>query len=329
MTIILHVGAPKCGSSAIQTSMSQNPSLHRIDGSAVEYVSIAGRTGQLLRGEQLRKEAERDVHGYVASPKAADLLNFDLEQLGSQLHRIEHDAVLSYEGWISEPGKWAEILSRIGIKVHVVAYVRPHVDLLNSSWWQWGAWSGQSFDVWMGNRIKANMWWQLLNTWKSLDCVESCTVRLLQGDVVHDFYTRVLRTEAPKEKVLANSSMPSVVLRLFQRKRQLRPGQHDSKIEFMLGRLLDLQGASPWVLDDHWIERILSETKADNTKLLSLLDEQSAAAMQNDERWWNASAYSDKVAEPHGPISPDLEQLEDLSADLILALKRCVTVKRS
>lgn len=321
MTLILHVGASKCGSSAIQTALSSQPLITRLDGSRLEYMAI-NHHGHLVRGERLKREAETSGMGYRNSPTAPAIRKMDLASLGRELAAIDHDIILSRERWVFQAAVWKELLAAMDARAHVVAYVRPQVGLLNSAWWQWGAWSDEPFDQWLQGMLSAHMWSQRIAAWSSIDRVESCTVRLVRGDVVSDFFTHVLGAAAPESALAANPSLPGTILRLFQRQRQLRPGPHDSKIEFVLNRHLKLQGETPWVLDQAWIRRILSATEQDNHQLLGFLDDDSAAAMREDGRWWNPEAYSDKKAESPDPIPPDAAELDELCAALITALNK-------
>ncbi|QSX78913.1 hypothetical protein [Agrilutibacter solisilvae] len=316
MTLILHIGAGKCGSSAIQAALTQRPRFQRRDGSTVEYIAI-DRQGQLVRGERLRESA--GIAGYRTSPPARPMRDMDLAALAGALQDVGHDVVLSEEAWIYQAEHWADILQRTGMDAEVFAYVRPQVPLLNSAWWQWGAWKDKPFDEWMATRLRRSLWGARMQEWRSVPGVWSVNVRLLPDDVVADMYSHVLDVEPPEETAFVNASLPGDVLRLFQRNRELRPHAHAGRIDFVLSKL-KLAGTTPWVLSPEWIARILSETQLDNEVLLSMLDEASAARMRADPRWWDAAAFQDKVAEPPTPVPLDPEALEKLCVELVKAL---------
>src|SRR5688572_11763190 len=121
MTLILHIGAGKCGSSAIQSSLTQRPLFQRRDGSTVEYIAI-DRKGHLVRGEQLRDSA--GIAGYRTSPPSLLLKQMDLAALAQALANVGHDVILSEEAWIYQAQNWRDILQQTGIDTQVFAYVR-------------------------------------------------------------------------------------------------------------------------------------------------------------------------------------------------------------
>lgn len=248
------------------------------------------------------------------------LKRMDLASIGKALRDIKHDVLLSQEAWIYQAENWRDILEQAGLDAHVFAYVRPHAPLLNSAWWQWGAWKDKPYEEWLMHRLKRSMWGARMREWKSIPRVKSVTVRLLPDDVVADMYAYILETDSPDTRPMVNSSLPSVILRLFQRNRELRPHAHASRIDFILSEQLALPGSSPWVLAPELIEHILSETREDNVDLLSMLDSESARIMREDARWWDKAAFSDKVAESPDPVPIDPDALEKLCVALVKAL---------
>ncbi|GAH02560.1 unnamed protein product, partial [marine sediment metagenome] len=53
---VLHIGAPKCGSSSLQRHLSMNPEFVSRDGINYNYISITG-SGDMLHGQELTKTA--------------------------------------------------------------------------------------------------------------------------------------------------------------------------------------------------------------------------------------------------------------------------------
>ena len=231
----------------------------------VEYVALRG-SGDLERGRTLTTASEFGFRTSVNATKFA----FPPKKLSREIERIGNDVIISNEAWTRQAMIFKPLLEGIKASYEAVFYVRPHVPLLNSSWWQWGAWSGQPFGEWMDRRLKASMWSRHLENWKKIDQVKRLTVRLLPEDIVSDFYRNVLDAPAPEaQSGSVNKSLPAAVLRLFQGNPKLRPGPHGSLIDFVLSENLKTSEPAPWVLDRAWIRRILQETKAENHRLLT------------------------------------------------------------
>lgn len=325
MSVLLHIGASKCGSSALQTALTHDPVITRKDGSTIRYAAMDIRRDRLIEGEDLIRSA--GVYRYKSSPAATTMMEAPLAGIGKAIRKkagrkASSDLLLSSEGWLFESARWEILLDRLDIEVDVIVYVRPQVPVLNSAWWQWGAWSDEPFDQWMANRLKISMWAARIAHWKKMARVRNVMVRPVPSDIVPDFYGNVLRADPPAGTVRPNPSLPGPVLRLFQRNRILRPSAHASRIDFVLSEAVAMDDPSIWVMERPWIERVLAETRSDNEALLSLMDADCAAAMRDDPRWWSADAYGRAVAESPLPQEIPAEKLEEMCVHLAQALFR-------
>jgi hypothetical protein len=118
--------------------------------------------------------------------------------------------------------------------------------------------------------------------------------------------------------VRSNTGLPGDVLRLMQRHQSLlRPGPHDSEIDFVLERCLGRRGdPTPWVLSREQIEFLIEHYRAPNLGLMSLMDMQDPAQarrMRADDRWW-------RPYDPPRPVEPpEAPPAECTKTDLILA----------
>jgi hypothetical protein len=323
---ILHIGMGKCGSSALQTAFCMHPVSSSIDGSLVKYVAIQPN-GSVVTGRQLTSAAAQRPLGYLSSAKAKDLKELSsksIENIAQALENIVQPGdrlLLSKEGWCNELNVFKEsnLLLHLNISCLVVAYVRPPVEWINSAWWQWGAWTGLPFEKWLKRNLVKVKWYDTLHPWLEINGVKKLVVRLMPKDIISDFCELADIKLLPSER--SNTSLPASVLRLFQRHSFLRPGPHDSAIDFILSRhLKGIGGSPPWVLRPEHIELIIQETIESNNKLLCLLDSESRVAMQTDSRWWDARAYSDKLVEPTVINHMPPEALEDLAAQALQAI---------
>ena len=318
MAVFLHIGASKCGSSALQTALTANPTIKRNDGSVIQYAEMKLKKDCIVTGKALTKSA--GIYKYKASPDANELLKADLDGIGVEMKGHPDDLLFSSEGWLFQPEQWTTILDRLGIEVEVVIYVRPQVLVLNSAWWQWGAWSDRPFDAWMEKRLDLSMWGAWIAKWKRIPRVKNITVRPVIGDIVGDFYTHILNATPPEIIDRPNPSLSGPLLRLFQRNRSLRPTIHASRIDFALSDSVAMNEPSIWVMDKAWIQRVLDRTKDDINLLMSFMDKDCAQAVQDDPRWWSLSAYADRVSESPLPQPIPAQKLEELCVEMANAI---------
>lgn len=267
----------------VLTALTASPNITRKDGSVLQYAAMDLRNDCLITGKRLEKVA--GVYRYKSSPSARNIATAALKKIRREMKECPTDLLLSSEGWLFERELWEAILDRLDTTVDVIIYVRPHIPLLNSAWWQWGAWSDQQFDQWMANRLKANMWSTRIAPRQKMKRVRNVTVSPVPSDIIPDFYHNVLGAEPPKGIAHPNPSLPGPVLRLFQRNRSLRPSIHASRIDFVLSNAIFMSDSSIWVMNESWIDRVISETREDNKALLSFMNQECADAVKNDPRW--------------------------------------------
>ncbi len=328
VSAVLHVGMPKCGSSALQSALSGSPELIGHDGRVLRYVAL-GSDGQLLQGSALSEHAAVEQSGYVCSAQLAHMKEFAAvppEMLAGELREAAADGarlLLSSEAWGHEHAQFrsTSFLEQLGLDAEVVIYVRPQVAWCNSAWWQWGAWKDVPLQRWLRNLQRRIRWTEAVRGWQQVPGVSKVSVRLLPPDVVQDFCT-LLGATAPAHAEI-NPSLPEAVLRVFQRHRRLRATADESAIEFTIGRHLRFEGAgTPWVLNAETCARIVQENHESNLELLELLDEESRARMRDDPAWWSAEFYAGRVVQPWRPPPPKPAQSDKLAAAALDALYR-------
>ncbi len=328
VSAVLHVGMPKCGSSALQSALSGSPELSGHDGRVLRYVALQ-RSGQLLQGSALSERAAVTQSGYVPSARLAQLGGFGALRrriLAGQLREAAADGarlLLSNEAWGHEHAQFRRMrfIEQLGLDAEVVIYVRPQVAWCNSAWWQWGAWKDVPLPRWLRNQQQRVRWTDVVSGWQQVPGVSKVSVRLLPQDIVADFCT-LLGATAPAHAEI-NPSLPEAVLRVFQRNRGLRATADDSAIEFAIGRHLRFEGAgTPWVLNAETCARIVQESHDSNLELLELLDKESRAQMRDDPAWWSAEFYAGRAVQPSRPPLPNAAQSDQLAAAALDALYR-------
>lgn len=312
---VLHIGASKCGSSALQKFLSLNK--EKLAGNNKNYrYTVIDKEGHIRTGAAILRRAQASAHGYVSSTGAGaivKLMKSDLAGLKRKLRASigNADPILSYEGWYFEHQAFdrRNILPELGITAHVVFYVRPQVEFMNSAWWQWGAWMNKPFDEWFSWQLGRVRWAQYVHAWKQVTGVEKVTVRLLPENIVTDFKDLLGISCTDTDVTVSNKSLPGVLLRVMQRNPELRSDAHFSRIDFILDEhFRDLTGQTPWVLNEGNVELILNTTRASNAELLSLLEDDQKELFRGDSRWWKANCYANRTAESPTPQpSPDPE----------------------
>ncbi|HMV71266.1 MAG TPA: hypothetical protein PKC08_03735 [Pseudomonadales bacterium] len=326
---VLHVGMSKCGSSALQAVLSFNPELGRGASAApVRYV-VLQKNGALATGERITAYAQRVPSGYALSARASDMAKMGLARvalLRRELASARRDGarlILSNEGWAHEHEEFrtGRLLERLDLDCSVLIYVRPQVEWCNAAWWQWGAWTGLDLPAWIEIQRERIQWNRVVDAWRSVPGVREVQVRLLPPAIVTDF-CEMLGVASPGN-VIVNRSLPSAVLRLFQRQRSLRPGPHDSGIEFAIARHIELPNAgTPWVMPADMIEEVIDTCREGNRQLLEQLDPVQQEQMRANPAWWDAAHVAERPRLPWQVQPPSAQDAEDLAVRTLGALQR-------
>lgn len=279
----------------------------------------------MLSGEQLTKLSLESPFGYIASHNAdavAKVLSENQEEIQSFFYEKLSSGtslLLSNEGWVNSANLFEKtsFFGNLGFPVEILLYVRPTVEWVNSAWWQWGAWANVPFQRWLDKAVRQALWIKKIQSWERVPSISKVNVRLSGQDIVHDFCTFLnLNT---MERVVSNSGLPGSVLRLFQRFPALRPGPHDSKIDFILSKYLKIENdKTPWVLNENMVKRIMKDTRDSNNQILPYMEEDQAEIVKNDPRWIDEEFYSEKLVEP-AFLNHELHpaKLEELTHQLI------------
>lgn len=314
--IILHIGAGKCGSSALQRFLCENPILPLKSGGRLIY-SVVLSDGTVLDGADLKSRASKSLAGYVTSTFLSSLVS-----LGKGVHfdvTAQDIVVLSNEGWRKE---WNRLKVQDALSVfneiEAVMYIRPQTTYMNSAYWQWGAWEEMPFERWFEATLAGALWLTSITGWIENSRVRKLTTRLLPEDIVSDFlrWTGVdLEMVSINQKTNVNKSLPDSVLRVLQRHRHLRPGPHESNIDFVLEKIFGGIGSGPaWILSEERVRQIVNYCRVNNEEVLKCLSEEQATLMRADRRWWEP-VFPDREIE-----SPLPQPAEDEETDNILAL---------
>ncbi len=326
---VLHVGMSKCGSSALQTMLSLQPELAPVAAAAPARYVVLPKDGALVTGEGIGGIARRVPCGYAISARADDLGAMGwarIALLRRELARAAGDGarlVLSNEGWAQEYADFTagRFLERLELDCSVLIYVRPQVEWCNAAWWQWGAWTGLGLPRWIGRQHERMQWSRVVEGWRRVPGVRDVRVRLLPPGIVEDFCSAI-GVASPGE-MIANRSLPGVVLRVFQRHRRLRPGAHDSDIEFAIARHLELpRSRTPWVVPPEVAERVITRCHDSNVELLAQLEPEQRERMRADAAWWDPTHFTSRRLLPWQVRPPVPQDVDQLAAVALEALHR-------
>jgi len=139
--LVLHIGLPKTGSTAIQTFLSRNQP--RLLGSAIDYLAISqfeeGRKGAIASGNgahlaraMLNPKDQAFLPWDDARASAAFLSAAERSAADTLLLSSELFAMATPDGW----SRLLEVAAQAELDLSIVAVVRNHCDFLSSSYIQ-------------------------------------------------------------------------------------------------------------------------------------------------------------------------------------------------
>lgn len=316
---VLHVGAPKCGSSALQRALSLQPELTGACGRRFAYIAARASGGHFrpVTGAGLSAMARRSVHGYANWPNQApgadpDRYWGDLAQGLRAQHRRGVVPVLSSEGWISHAGAAAGLIRAAGLeRVAAQAFVRPPLDWLNAAYWQWAIWTiglyhPRQTQRWL-ERARFDPGPQLA-AWARVPGV-SLHVDSARGDVVAGFAARYGLPLTAGAKV--NVAPPPALTGFFLRHRRFRPTAHDSAVEFVVQRWCRFPpGDKLWAFLPRFVNEVWPRLQEDAARLLDALPPDVAQRLSAEPGWTSVAPYGPRMKA--GPT--DLDSPEGLAA---------------
>jgi len=244
-TLILHIGAAKSGSSAIQRFLVANRAALRSRGVLVPSRELDLEEG-LMTGEQvfffegLLQKGVLEAQWTVNRKMEALLASVPADQ--------RRHIVVSAENLCNHAqfaAMWAGQRKRF--RVRVVFYVRRQDDFFISAWQQWHLKHAADFGSWLlSEKGRMGDWAGQLLPWEELYGSENIVVRrfsrerLIQGDVVRDFLACAGLPEGPYslEGPEINRSHDEAVAYLAHGARDLFESPHDDR---------------PYLMFDEWV----------------------------------------------------------------------------
>lgn len=317
---ILHIGAPKCGSSALQVALSAQPVLH--GGNGRSYAYVARRRRSVLQGRAVTMAAQASAYGYVNWPHMApgeDAAAYwaRLQSVLPRGPKCDTVPILSSEGWI-EHGREFGAVSGLGqgAPVDAVAYVRPPLDWLNAAYWQWGvwqygAWHNRNTEAWLGQER-----YQLGRQIADWAAVPAVRLRVLDArrDAVAGFAAAFGVPLVPAGHV--NTAAPPALIGFLLRNRRFRPTPHASGVEFVFNRWCRVPGnPRPWAFLPRFAEAVWPALQDEVSRLMDVLPEAEAEALLADPGWRSLGPYYARLKAGPSPLDDPLDM-----ADLLVAV---------
>lgn len=332
LPIVLHVGAPKAGSSALQHELTWRPRRPLVGrpGVCCEYVAIDA-SGELLRGDALEGFAALFAARYCMSAGLDDLARLEPARLRAAagelaaLRAAGTIPVLSYELWL-HAGREAidRFASLLGAPLRVVAYLRDPVSWLRSLYWQRRRPPEGPRGAWVAEHAAWCRWSDHIARWRAAPGVERVDVRLADRSVPRDF-AALLGFEPDSTDALVNPGVSGEFARFLARHR-VGPALHVSEAKFAWSRWTAAAGVAddfdptPAVFDAAELAAILAVTADATAALLEQCDAATAAQIRADARWWSADPALHAGPAPRRPPSAPVEEADRLLEAALMAL---------
>jgi hypothetical protein len=233
--LVLHIGAGKTGSSAIQAMLAKNRDRLRARNIIIpdDKLALDGRVTatQVTFFRSLEPIGE----------EAVQRVERRLSRLAAHAARMPAaSVVVSAENLFSRP-EFASLFARAheSFDVVVLLYIRRQDDWLMSRWAQWGLKTNPDFRGWAQNQLgTAGDWEYVIETWRAAlpnaRFVPRIFARdvLVKGDVAADFLAATEIDSAGLDGVgntTANERMNEVALRIVARNPGLFRHEHDNR----------------------------------------------------------------------------------------------------
>ena len=316
---ILHIGAPKCGSSALQRALSATPVLRGADGT--RHVYLAGRLAEAglvpVTGRRLSAMMRHAVHGYVCWPNVARQDDPGAywpavgRAVGAEGAR-GHVPILSSEGWVAHAGEAPALARAAGLDLlDAVAFVRPPLDWLNAAYWQWGIWHAGFFHNRQVERWLERARYDVgphVAAWAAQPGVR-LAVESARGDVVAGFAARYGLPLTPAGQV--NRAPPPALTGFLLRNRRFRPTPHDSAVEFVVQRWCDFAPSQKlWAFLPRHAQGVWPRLQEDVARMMEALPPEVAERLLAEPGWTSLDPYWARMKA--GPTR--LDAPEDLAA---------------
>ena len=242
MRLIVHIGGPKCGSTALQVYLRRNYDALRTNGI---FAPSRDYAPDPVRGRSHARYFENLLH----DPNGSVILR---EQLRKYRAIMETDGldtlVLSGENLCNRGHHRTFQHAGELFDCRIVLYVRRQDDLFASGWKQWGLKQFTTPQEFIDHRMQrgAGDWTARLIPWENAFGVKNITVRNYQrsalhhGDIVDDFCTTLSLSQEGCEPLPGdiNISVGDTLAGIANRIRDVFKSEHDNDFYRVMGLLI-------------------------------------------------------------------------------------------
>jgi hypothetical protein len=243
MRLVLHIGAGKCGSSAIQYFLYRNAGALRRSGVLVPDKNLD--TTADISGQQAWLFQEAMTAPCPATLTHAKFAAIKKEMSSANLHTVVVSAenLMNGDAFAKACAPAAEVFDDIKI----VSYIRRQDDFLISAWCQWWFKMYASLGEYIGNTARhAAHWSQIMKPWEDIFGANRIAVRLFQSgnlvnnDIVDDFaetagIARDGRVPNPQK---ANVALNEILVEIAHDIREIFVSPHDIKFLQLASNIL-------------------------------------------------------------------------------------------
>jgi len=325
--MIFHTGAPKCGSSSIQSILCETPEFTSRSGQKYAYFAI-GRSGDILSPANIIKAYKTSTVGFISSAPYTQIGAKFKTSLQKILKICPQDVIpiLSSEGWSAEilENSIGTLFEDLNVLVDVIFVFRPPILWMNSSWWQWGAFSDSTLPQWVRSQMHAVSFSLQLRKWNELPNVRKIHAGCLKfgpADILND----ALDVELETNRVSNVGSSGPMLDFLIRNKEYFGRKPHKPEIEFQLNSALNKSGGKPPFVITPQLQHLIFDSTIDSMKALGrfFANKKSLEVYLSDPEFFDRDHFLQRTVSPPKDFTTEKErnEFEILLAESLIAAK--------
>lgn len=311
--LIVHIGFPKCASSAIQSLLSMNPQMFS-DENTYKYCCFDG-TGRIRTPLEMQSIANSSAYAGIASRLSRDVDSL-AHQLALMASYFEDDSsiILSDEG-LSQLSlltkDWINLFSRLNVPLKIFFLSRSPLSWFNSAWWQWGCWESSSPDNWVTTKLDVSPL-ASLKKWMNLKNTEDVFSADISTDPIQLFLKYLsVDPETVSLPGLVNATGASDLIKFLLNNKSIwpRPSDNPHWELYLSQNLVFKKHNPPFALSRDSVNKILEASADESDGLIDLMSShqkinksdlkksyQSKALFENDQPEFDLEAF---LSEPY------------------------------